>query len=438
MSAYAEAIRAAVPFRRIGQVTRVTPLALEAHGPDALLGEVCEVHLGADVPPRLAEVVSAQSGRIVLMPYGSMQGVSMGARVVATGEAPCMPVGPGLLGRVVDAFGHPLDGAGTIDAPARYPLHPGPRNPLTRAPIDHQLGTGIRVLDTLLPLGYGQRMGIFAGSGVGKSSLLGMLARNVKADVSVVCMLGERGREVKEFLQRGLDEDAMARTVVLAATSDQPAVVRARAAYAATAIAEYFRDQGARVFLMMDSITRFAMARREIDLATGQPPTARGYTPSVFTEIPALCERCGALGSGGSITAIYTVLVEGDDHNEPIADTLRATLDGHIVLTRELAHQGHFPAVDVLQSISRLEGQLLAPEMRAMQSRLRSLMATHAKHREMVDMGLYKAGANAALDEALERMPKVQAFLRQGLVEHCSLEQAGDQLRALVGKGGRK
>ena len=437
MTAYEQALRRMAPLRRVGLVTRVSGLAIEAVGPDARLGEVCRIEAAdARHATQLAEVVSVQAGRVVLMPYGPTHGVGMGTRIVASGETPGIGVGPQLLGRVVDAFGAPLDAGPPIDTRLRYPLHPAPRNPLERAPIVRRLPTGIRVIDAALPLGHGQRVGIFAGSGVGKSSLMGMLARNVRADVNVVVLLGERGREVQEFVQRCLDGDALRRTVVLAATSDQPAVVRARAAYAATSIAEYFRDQGADVFLMMDSVTRFAMARREIDLAAGQPPTARGYTPSVFTEIPALCERCGTQGERGSITAVYTVLVEGDDHNEPIADTLRATLDGHIVLTRELSHRGHFPAVDLLQSLSRLEHALLPAQEHALQKRLRTLLAAHAKHREMVDMGLYKSGANTLLDEALARHTGIEAFLCQGLTEHSTPQQTLRALGAAVGDEG--
>jgi flagellum-specific ATP synthase len=435
MSPYAAALREIAPYRRIGRVSRVTSLALESEGPDARLGEECELGAGGDGVSRMAQVIAAQAGRVVLMPYGSTHGLRVGTRVTATGRTPQIAVGEALLGRIVDAFGEPLDRQETIATQAHYPLYPAPRNPLNRSPIERQLATGVRVVDSTLPLGRGQRIGIFAGSGVGKSSLLGMLARNVQSDVNVVALLGERGREVGEFVQRCLDAQASRRTVVVAATSDQPAVIRARAAYAATAIAEYFRDQGADVFLMMDSVTRFAMARREIDLAAGQPPTARGYTPSVFTEIPALCERCGTTAGPGSITAVYTVLVEGDDHNEPIADTLRATLDGHVVLTRELAHQGHFPAIDVLQSISRLEGQLLDERARRLQTRLRTLLAAHARHREMVDMGLYKSGANPTVDEALQRMPAILAFMQQGLAECSGLDESLRFLATAVGEG---
>jgi flagellum-specific ATP synthase len=305
-------------------------------------------------------------------------------------------------------------------------------NPLIRQSIKELMPTGLRVIDGLLPMGRGQRMGIFAGSGIGKSSLMGMLARNVQADINVVALIGERGREVQDFLEQCLSAEALKRTVVVVATSDQAAVVRARAAYAATTIAEYFRDLGKDVFLLMDSVTRFAMARREIDLAAGHPPTARGYTPSVFAEIPALCERCGSVASGGSITAMYTVLVEGDDHNEPIADTLRATLDGQIVLSRDLANEGHYPAVDLLRSISRLERQLIKPQILSDAQRLRTLLALHHRHREMVDMGLYKPGTHAELDEALERMPAITAFLCQGLTEASALDQTHKRMAAAL------
>lgn len=431
MQAYLDAVRHAVPYLRTGRVTKVSSLGLEADGPDAHLGEVCAI-VADDGAAHKAEIVAVQEGRVVLMPYGNTRGIGVGSRVIATGEVPHIDVSDAMRGRVVDAFGVALDAGPPIGPGVRMPLHPRPLNPLSRAPIDSRVATGVRALDALLPLGRGQRMGIFAGSGVGKSSLLGMLARGVRADVNVVALIGERGREVQEFFSHGLDDVARSRTVLLAATSDQPAVVRARAAYAATAIAEYFRDRGASVFLMTDSITRFAMARREIDLAAGQPPTSRGYTPSVFTEIPALCERCGALQGGGSITAVYTVLVEGDDHNEPIADALRATLDGHVVLTRELAHQGHFPAIDVLQSVSRLEAQLLNGTERRLQARLRALLATYGKHREMVDMGLYKSGTNASLDEALLRLPQLNDFVRQDLREIASLADTTARLAAAL------
>jgi flagellum-specific ATP synthase len=420
------------PLRRwVGSVTRVHALGIEAQGPKVMLGEECDVQLPCGRTAR-AEVVSLQGSRVVLMPYGDTKGLAVGAEVVALGEPPRLRVGDALLGHVIDAFGSPLDGQPLPHLSAEMPLRPPPLNPLHRTPIQSPLITGVRAIDAVLPLGRGQRMGVFAGSGVGKTSLMGMLARGVEADVNVVALIGERGREVQEFLGHVLTEQARRKTVVVVATADQPAVVRARAAYAATAVAEYFRESGKQVFLLMDSITRFAMARREIDIASGHPPTARGYTPSVFSEIPALCERCGASRSGGSITALYTVLVEGDDHNEPISDTVRATLDGHIVLSRDLAHEGHYPAIDVLQSVSRLDGRLLSKDQQAMAARLRSLLATHRKHSDMVDMGLYKAGGNALLDEALARWQGIRSFLLQGLDEVSSRASTNAQLQKVL------
>jgi flagellum-specific ATP synthase len=419
-----------------GRVTRVQGIGVESLGPKAALGELCEIHWGAGRSAQ-AEVIALRDGQVTLMPYEDTKGLTVGAEVVALGEQPYMSVGTALLGRVVDAFGVALDGQPAPVLGQRLPLRADPMNPLVRPSIKNVLPTGVRVIDGLLPLGRGQRMGIFAGSGIGKSSLMGMLARNVQADINVVALIGERGREVQDFLEQSLSAGALRRSVVVVATSDQSAVVRARAAYAATTIAEYFRDLGQHVFLLMDSVTRFAMARREIDLAAGQPPTARGYTPSVFSEIPALCERCGSVQGGGSITAMYTVLVEGDDHNEPIADTLRATLDGQIVLSRELANEGHYPAIDLLASISRLERQLMPPEQYASAQRFRGWMAVHQRHKDMVDMGLYKAGSNPELDHALERMPHLTGFLRQGLAEVSLPAQTSERLQAaLRGAGG--
>lgn len=437
MSAVTELMQAVQTFplqRRFGRVARVQSLGIVSHGPQAALGELCEIAL-SDHRCVTAEVVALAEGEVTLMPYGDAKGLTVGAEVRALGRLPTIAVGPDVLGRVIDAFGVPLDSGRMPAVDRQMPLRAQPLNPLQRTPIHELLPTGIRVLDGLLPLGQGQRLGIFAGSGVGKSSLMGMLARNVKADVNVVALIGERGREVRDFVEQILDPRTRARTVIVVASSDQPAVVRARAAYAATAVAEYFRDQGQHVFLMMDSVTRFAMARREIDIASGQPPTARGYTPSVFAEIPELCERCGSLASGGSLTAMYTVLVEGDDHNEPVADTLRATLDGQIVLSRELANEGHFPAIDVLHSISRLERRLLSREQLQSAGLLRSMLSIHHRHREMVDMGLYKAGSNAELDIALAKWPAIEAFLRQDLDEGATPAATRSAMTQLMERG---
>lgn len=413
MRPYLDAIDAAALYARDGSVRQVAGLVVTCSGPDASLGELCRITPQSGGPDILAEVVGVKPDGVVLMPYGRLDGVSAGCRVTAAGSLTGVPVGPALLGRVVNAFCEPLDDGAPIGAIAHAPLKAAPINPLHRKPIDTPLETGVRVIDAMLPLGQGQRIGIFAGSGVGKSTLLGMLARSVKADINVIALIGERGREVRDFIERQLGPDALSRSVVVVATSDEPALMRARATYAALAIAEYFRDQGKSVFLTMDSVTRYAMARREIGLAAGEPPTARGYTPSVFSEIPELCERCGRLDGGGSISAIFTVLVEGDDFNEPIADSLRATLDGHIVLSRDLAHRGHYPAIDVLRSASRLVSELTSKEERASMVQASACLALLDRNRQMVDIGAYQAGSNPVLDAALAVAPDLDGWLRQ-------------------------
>jgi flagellum-specific ATP synthase len=428
MQAYLDAVRALPLGRRSGRVTGVVGSSVESAGPDVGLGEVCELVLG-DGSRVAAEAVGLRPGKVVLMPYRELRGVAVGDEVVATGRPAGVAVGRDLLGRVIDAFGQPLDGKGVPAAQATRPLQAEPLNPLTRPRIGTVLETGVRAIDGLLPLGRGQRVGIFAGSGVGKSTLLGMLAREVRADINVIALIGERGREVREFIENHLGPAGLERSVVVVATSDQPALARARAAYTATAIAEYFREGGSDVLLLMDSITRLAMARREIGLASGEPPTARGYTPSVFAEIPALCERCGTAPSGGSITALYTVLVEGDDFNEPISDIVRATLDGHIMLTRELAHEGRFPAIDVLQSASRLASELATPDERATMSQIVELLATYERNRQMVEMGAYRAGSNAGIDQAIRLVPAIVAVLRQRVDESSGRVQALALLR---------
>lgn len=435
MQTYLDAVATTALTRRIGRVTGISGHSIEAQGPDATIGEMCEIRRGAATGTLQAEVVGMKPGRIVLMPYGDTRGVGAGDMVVATGLPPGVAVGPGLLGRVIDAFGIPLDGIAAPVAAELRGLVAAPINPLTRPRIDRVLETGVRAIDAMLPLGCGQRVGIFAGSGVGKSTLLGMLARDVRADVNVIALIGERGREVREFIDRQLGAEGLKRSVVVVASSDQPALARTRAAYAATVIAEYFRDQGSQVLLMMDSITRLAMARREIGLAAGEPPTARGYTPSVFAEIPTLCERCGVTANGGAITALYTVLVEGDDFNEPISDIVRATLDGHIMLSRELAHEGHFPAIDVLQSASRLAGELASGEERALMSAAVEILATYQRNRQMVDMGAYRAGSNALIDRAIAVQPALREVLRQSVQESSTRAQALAALRTAVVAG---
>ena len=423
--AYQDAIARVELFRRTGWVQRVQGMAIESRGPDASVGELCRILPRAKVQDGrnskyssedegvLAEVVGLRGGNLTLMPFGNMQGISAGAEVIALGRESSLGVGPALLGRVINGFGRGLDQKPDPVTPLQRPLHASPLNPMERPRIHKVLQTGVRSLDGLLTLGLGQRVGIFAGSGVGKSTLLGMIARHVSVDINVIALIGERGREVKEFIDKQLGEEGLKRSVVVVATSDQPALARIRAAYAAVTIAEYFRDAGKQVLLTMDSITRLAMARREVGLAAGEPPTARGYTPSVFAELPQLCERCGTAPSGGSITALLTVLVEGDDMNEPVADSLRSILDGHLVLSRHLAHEGQYPALDVLRSASRLLPDLTSNEERELIADAIKCLALLDRNRQLVDIGAYEAGANPELDRALQLAPALQQWLRQ-------------------------
>lgn len=424
MQDYRTALHQADFMQRIGWVRQLQGLAIEAQGPDATLGELCRIlprprsrssglHSKDRSEGLLAEVVGLRGDHLTLMPYGHLQGVAAGAEVVAIGRRSTLGVGPQLLGRVIDGFGHAMDGKTDPVAPIQRPLYATPLNPMERPRIESVLQTGVRCIDGLLTLGLGQRVGIFAGSGVGKSTLLGMIARHVTADVNVIALIGERGREVKEFIEKQLGEEGLKRSIVVVATSDQPALARIRAAYAAVTIAEYFRDAGQQVLLTMDSITRLAMARREVGLAAGEPPTARGYTPSVFAELPQLCERCGTAPSGGSITALLTVLVEGDDLNEPVSDSLRAILDGHIVLSRLIAHQGQYPAIDVLKSASRLLPDLTTAQQQQLIADTIKRLAILDKNRQLVDIGAYEQGANPALDEALAVEHALLGWLRQ-------------------------
>ena len=422
---------AAILTRRVGIVRQVSGLAIEATGPDVMVGEMCTI-LARGRPPLKAEVVALRPGVVTLMPFSTSDGLAVGCEVIASGESATIGVGPELLGRVVDGFGAPLDGKPAPATTRQRPLKSAPVNPMRRARIAQVLETGIRSIDTLATLGLGQRIGIFSGSGVGKSTLLGQIARHARADVNVIALIGERGREVREFIDRQLGPAGLARSVVVVATSDQPAVARLRAAYAALSIAEHFRDQGQQVLLTMDSITRFAMARREVGLSAGEPPTARGYTPSVFAELPELCERCGTGDRGGSISALLTVLVEGDDLNEPIADCLRATLDGHIVLSRRLAQQAHYPAIDVLHSASRVMSDVASAESIALAHEAVGALALIEQYRQMVDIGAYSAGANPALDRALRARSALTAFLRQaegGVHRDAALAQLAAAIR---------
>lgn len=400
--------------RQLGRIVSYNGLVIEAIGPEARLGELCEIESEHEAGATFkAEVVGFRQERTLLMPYGHLAGISTASILRATGRPMTVPVGDALLGRVVDAFSEPLDGKGAIGYADAYPLYRAPINPMARAPIDTVLETGVRAIDGLLTLGVGQRVGIMAGSGVGKSTLLGMLARQVVADVTVLALVGERGREVGEFLDNALGQEGLKRSVVVVATSDEPALVRAHAAHAAHAIAEYFRDQGKSVLLIVDSMTRFAMAQREIGLAIGEPPTFRGYTPSVFSKLPTLLERCGRLRAGGAITGVYSVLVEGDDMNEPVTDHMRAILDGHIVLDRDLATRGHHPAIDVLRSASRLMNHVASESELAIARDAKKQMAVYAASRDLIELGAHQRGVNVALDIAIDVKEPLDRVLQQ-------------------------
>jgi flagellum-specific ATP synthase len=420
--------------RRRGRVTDLIGLIVEATGLEAEVGEVCLVRTGRQATgwtERPAEVVGFRSGRTLLMPLGELHGIGPGDVVTGTGRQVSGPVGPALLGRVLDGLGNAIDGGPSLDGVPRAPITASPPPPMERPRISERVSLGVRALDGLVPCGRGQRLGIFAGSGVGKSSLLGMIAGATSADINVICLVGERGREVREFIDRDLG-GALSRSVVVVATSDQPALVRIKAALTATTIAESFRDAGHDVMLMMDSVTRFAMAQREVGLAIGEPPATRGYTPSVFALLPKLLERSGT-SADGSITALYTVLVDGDDMNEPIADATRSILDGHIVLTRELAHAGHYPAVDVLQSVSRLVGEVTEPHVRAAAQELRALLAAHRDKKDLIAIGAYERGADPLADRAIDLEGAIHGYLRQTVEDPTGADEADARLRALVG-----
>jgi flagellum-specific ATP synthase len=429
---YLQAIRSGELTRKVGRLIQFYGLVLESDGPDVFLGEQCKIYSDINSEPVIAEVVGIKNGRVILMPYGVIGGIRYGSEVIGTGKPVLASVGPGLLGRVVDGFGQPLDDKGDLTLEKKYPVYGEKVNPLSRPDIDSIMQTGIKCIDSLLTLGKGQRVGIFAGSGVGKSTLLGMLARNIDADINVVALIGERGREVLDFIQNNLGEQGLAKSVVVVATSDQSALERTHAALYATAIAEYFRDCGKHVCFMMDSVTRYAMAQREIGLAIGEPPTARGYTPSVFASLPKLLERCGGIKGKGVISAIYTVLVEGDDVNDPIADNLRAILDGHIVLSRDNAQKGLYPAIDLQKSNSRLMKKLLSRQQQENAIKLLSMMSTYHEAKDLLDVGAYKAGVNNELDEALKLMPEIKKFLYQNHDECFDFDKSISQISAII------
>jgi flagellum-specific ATP synthase len=396
-----------------GRVAQVVGIVIEGYGPVTSIGEICEITKEHGHGSVLAEVVGFRGERVLLMPLGETQGIGPGSRLVMRGHAAQVPVGPKLLGRILNGLGEPIDGRGPITSEATYPLYAAPPDPLLRARITHPLDLGVRALNALLSCGVGQRMGIFATSGVGKSVLLGMIGRYTTADVNVIALIGERGREVKEFLERDMTPDALRHSIVVVATSDQPPLVRIRGALLATAVAEYFRDRGKRVLLMMDSLTRLAYGQREIGLATGEPPTTKGYTPSVFTLLPKLLERVGTCSGAGSITGLYTVLVDGDELSDPIAESVRSILDGHIVLSRDLAARNHYPAIDVLQSASRVMRDIVPAGQYAAARRIVELTSVYKRAEDLITLGAYKPGGNKQLDVAVAHHDAFNAFLRQ-------------------------
>lgn len=415
----------------IGKIENIVGMAIEASGGKASMGDISMIYSENKNTQIPAEVVGFKDDRLLLMPYDSMNGITVGSFVRNTKQRLRIPVGDQLRGRIIDAMGLPMDEFGPIQADAHYFVENSYINPLTRPPIVDRLEFGVKAIDGVLTIGKGQRIGIFAGSGVGKSTLLGMIAKNVKADINVIALVGERGREVREFIEKDLGEEGLKRSVLVVATSDQPAMLRMKCPMVATTIAEYFKDQGNDVLLMMDSLTRFAMAQREIGLAVGEPPVARGYTPSIYAELPKLLERSGNFKKG-SITGVYTVLVEGDDTNEPIADTVRGILDGHIVLTRKLANGNHFPAIDINASISRLMTAIVSEAHRKVASKLRDIVSVYDKNADLISIGAYKPGSNPAVDFALSKIDHINNFLKQGIDESFSYEEIVEQMNQIM------
>lgn len=414
-----------------GKVERIVGLTIESVGPAVRYGDLCRIKTG-DSQYLYAEVVGFNRNRVILMPIGEMKGVVPGAEVYAVGTSLTVPVGKELLGRVFSGVGKPLDGRGEIYSPVKYPVEGKEINPLNRTVIDEPLSVGIRAIDGLITVGRGQRIGIFSGSGVGKSTLIGMIARYTNADVNVIALIGERGREVKDFIEKELGTDGLKRSVVIAATSDQPPMLRLRGAFLAHAIAEYFRDQGMAVNLLMDSVTRFAMAQREVGLAAGEPSATRGYPPSVFSLIPRLLERAGTSNTGGSITGFYSVLVEGDDMNEPIADAARGILDGHIVLDRKIANRGHYPAVDVLASVSRCMKDVVDEKHLKASMLFREILSAYTEAEDLINLGGYVRGVNPLVDRAIAMMGQINDFLKQGIFEKDTLESTSQKLINMV------
>jgi len=430
-SKYHTRLKRIEPIRMVGSVNRAVGLVIESQGPPVRVGALCYVVGETPSETATVEVIGFREKTVLSMPLGKLQNVRLGTKIVARHKPAAARVGPGLLGRVLDGLGNPIDDLGSLEYEDEYPLHREPENPLSRENITEPIGTGVRAIDSVLTCGKGQRVGIFGGSGVGKSTLLGMMARYTSADINVICLVGERGRELRSFLENDLGEDGLRRSIVVVSTSDNPPLVRIRAALMATTIAEYFKDQGKDVLLVMDSITRFAMAQREVGLSAGEPPTSKGYTPSVFALMPAILERAGNFRGKGSITGFYTVLVEGDDMNDPIADAVRSILDGHIVLSRELAARNHYPAIDVLSSVSRLFSDVADERQRNSAGKLREMLATYRKAEDLINIGAYVKNSNPQIDRAIEKIESIQGFLRQNSAEQVTFQTAVGALNNL-------
>ncbi len=435
LSSYKERINSIRLFKQIGYIDTVTGLTVESIGPTASVGEVCRVYSKNDEGEFLAEVVGFKQNKLILMPIGKINGIKPGMEVTPLGKPLSVKVNTNILGRILDALGNPIDDLGSIIEGIEYPLDNIPPNPLKRTRIKEIISVGVKAIDGLLTCGKGQRIGIFAGSGVGKSTLLGMIARHSKADVNVIALIGERGREVRDFIEKSLGEEGLKRSVVVVATSDQPPLLRLKAAFTATAIAEYFRDLGRDVILLMDSVTRFAMAQREIGLASGEPPTTKGYTPSVFALLPTLLERAGN-SDRGSITGFYTVLVEADDMNEPIADAVRAILDGHIVLSRNIAMENRYPPIDVLASVSRVMPDIVSIEHIKLANKIKEIMNVYIQAKDLIQIGAYVDGTDPRVDSAKNLIEEIYSFLSQNIEEKFTLEDVLEKMKEIVRRYG--
>ena len=431
LSKYSDYLAKFDTLERAGRVTKIVGLAVEATGPSSRIGDVCEMYTLDNLRSMRAEIVGFRDGQTLLMPFGSLEGIGLGSYVVYTGKTLRVPVGKELIGRILDALGNPFDDLPEPKIDAWYPADSAPPNPLTRDRIKEVLPLGVKAIDSMLTVGRGQRLGIFAGSGVGKSTLLGMMARYAVADVNVIVLVGERGREVRDFIEKDLGEEGLRKSVLVIATSDQPALLRLKCAMTGTAVAEFFRDQGLKVLLLMDSLTRFAMAQREIGMAAGEPPVSRGFPPSVFAILPKLLERSG-MSDKGSITGLYTVLVEGDDMNEPISDTVRGILDGHIVLSRAIANSNHYPPIDVLGSVSRVMPDIVSKEHLTEFGTIKNMIAVYREAEDLINIGAYREGANPEIDRSVRLHNPIQGFLKQDMMEHYSFDETLEMMRGIV------